>query len=99
MIDRKQLLEFVKENGVSARGKGEYIKFLEGKTLTLRQAVLAHCYDCTNMEAGRNDCEIEDCSLHAFHPYNPNKVKSRTISDEAKARATERLKTMRGKRK
>ena len=36
----------IEKYGKVARGKKELIKFLEGKRLTLKQAILAKCYDC-----------------------------------------------------
>jgi hypothetical protein len=51
-------MEWVEENGTAARGKREYLAFLRGQYLTLKQRVLANCYECTGMYTdGREDCK------------------------------------------
>lgn len=63
-----------------AAGRSEMIKFLEGKPLTRGQSIRAMCYSCLGFcEAGGFDCEVKDCPLYPFMPYNRNKVKD---SDE-----------------
>ncbi|MBT1070993.1 hypothetical protein [Pelotalea chapellei] len=50
-------------------GRQEYIKHLEGKTLTRRQAIRAKCFECV----GGNDsrpCTIPTCPLMAFSQWN-----------------------------
>lgn len=98
MIEKEDMIKYVEENGAHARGRNEYLKFLRGENLSLKQAVLAHCYDCTNMEAGRQSCDIDDCTLFQHHNYNPNKRKTKTMSEENKRKASDRFKKMRGKK-
>ena len=70
------------KNGKQAQGQKEFINYLQGGRMTLRQAVKAHCYDCMGYyEDGRVDCELKDCPLHTFMPYNPIKHKTRVLSD------------------
>jgi hypothetical protein len=69
----------------TSSGKTFMIKHLDGKPLTARQAILAKCAECSGMYVdGREACEIPDCPLWPFMPYNPKKRKSRTLSDEQK---------------
>jgi hypothetical protein len=76
MIER---IKNIQQYGKTARGKNELLKHLSGQRLTLKQAVLAHCYDCMGFYADRKqDCKMPHCSLHPFMPYNQNRVK-RTI--------------------
>jgi hypothetical protein len=60
--------------GKKAKGRGELAKHLDGKRLTLKEAVLANCYGCMGgYTDGLHDCEIPDCPLYAFMPYRENK--------------------------
>lgn len=60
----------ITRNGKSAQGKKELLKHLDGKKLTLRQAVAAQCYSCTGYYAdGKVDCGMLSCPLHPFMPY------------------------------
>ena len=62
----------------AASGRSEFIKYSKGERLTLSESILAKCYDCMGCyQDGRNDCELKDCSLYPFMPYNPDKVKFR----------------------
>lgn len=75
----------IKRHGKAARGQKELLKHLSGEKLTLKQAVYAHCYDCTGFYAdGKIDCRLPHCPLHPFMSYNQNREKqtaTRTISD------------------
>src|SRR5271157_1498205 len=85
-------MEWVEKNGTAARGKREYLAFLRGEHLTLKQRVLANCYECTGMYTdGREDCDqMETCVFHVYMPYRKNgAVKARTLSGETKAKLKE----------
>jgi len=72
MTNRKTVLKI----GVRAYGKRELEMMDRGERLTLREQVLAKCYDCTGGYAdGANDCGVNDCPLYPSHPYNPNRQK------------------------
>jgi len=72
----KEKIKNIQSNGKTARGKSELIKHLEGKRLTLKQAINAHCYDCMGYFAdGKVDCEMPACPLHPVMSYNVNKGK------------------------
>ena len=83
-----KLISEIKKHGKTARGRQELLKHLDGGRLTLKQAVNAHCYDCTGFFAdGKVDCGLKHCSLHPFMAYNANKVKKvtgRTMTDAHK---------------
>jgi len=79
----------IKKHGKTARGKKELIKHLEGGRLTLKQAILAHCYDCMGYFVdGRQDCEMTKCPCYPFMIFNSDKSKrtSRTMSEDHKAK-------------
>ena len=86
-------LEIVEEYGVKAKGKSEFIKYLEGDRLTPRQTILAKCYECTNFYAdGRMDCKISDCPSYPYMPYREGGVKpTKKVSEEQKEKARQRM--------
>lgn len=88
----------VEKHGISARGKKEYLAFLQGKPLTMRQRVLANCYQCNAWYGdGRKDCEMADnCTLHVYMPYRKGgAVKlAKPVSEEVR----ERMRKMREKK-
>lgn len=56
--------------GVAATGKTELLRYLDGKTLTREEAILAMCYDCTGCYAeGKRDCKLPECPLYQYMPY------------------------------
>ena len=84
-------MEWIEKSGAAARGKREYLRFLRGQHLTMKQRVLANCYQCTGMYTdGREDCEIETCAFHVYMPYRKNgAVKVRILSGETKEKLRE----------
>ncbi len=81
-------LKSIRRHGKTARGQKELIRHIEGHALTLRQAVYAHCYDCSGFFAdGKHDCRLPGCPLHPFMAYNANRIKKeakRTMTDAHK---------------
>lgn len=74
----------IRRHGKTARGQKELIKHLEGQRLTLKQAVYAHCYDCTGYYAdGKTDCMMKHCPLRPFMFYNKKRERqtTRTMSN------------------
>jgi hypothetical protein len=72
----EKIISSIKRHGKTARGKQELIKHLEGRRLTLKQAVNAHCFDCMGYYSdGKQDCKMPACSLFPFMPYNANREK------------------------
>lgn len=78
-------------NYPKAQGREEFLRFQRGEQLTMKQALLASCYDCTGHYAdGRKDCEMENCPLHRFMRYNRNRAR-RVLTDEQRIKAAGRL--------
>ena len=64
------ILEQIEKYGVTAAGNTNLKKYLKGKRLTQRQAILAKCAECLGYYAdGRYDCEMPDCPLYPYMPY------------------------------
>ncbi|KYC49196.1 MAG: hypothetical protein AMQ74_01464 [Candidatus Methanofastidiosum methylothiophilum] len=73
-MDKKSLLQDSQEMGISSKGKKEYEKFLTGGKLTMKQSIIAFCYDCAGFYSnGKEDCEVDTCPLYPFMPYNKSK--------------------------
>jgi hypothetical protein len=54
----------INQDGLVVRGRKEYLAYLSGQRITLRQAVSAHCYDCQGFFAdGRAPCPDVLCPL------------------------------------
>ena len=90
--------DFIKDMP-KAKGKEELLKHLRGKQLTRRQADLAKCYDCCGYyQDGKKDCEDPTCSLHPHMPYREGGIaKLRTVTDEQRKKAGDRLRKARAK--
>jgi len=86
-------IETIKKYGKSAQGRKELLKHLRGGKLSYKQAILAECYYCTCYYAdGKNDCEMPECSLYPFMPYNPNKITRKLkISEAERIKRRDRL--------
>ena len=61
------LLESAKK-GKKRAGQSDLIKHLLGKRLTQKQAIKAHCYDCSGMGES-SECDNAECSLFPYSPY------------------------------
>ena len=58
------------QSSIRAVGKKELIKHLQGGRLTMRQRLLAKCFECMGGYAdGTQDCRITDCPLYPVMPY------------------------------
>jgi len=52
------------------KGKNQFDDFQNGKRLTHKQAILAHCFECMGgFEDGKQDCCGYSCPLYSFFPY------------------------------
>jgi len=92
-----KLLE-IREHGVSAQGRKEYIKHLQENPITLKEGVLAKCYDCMGYYVdGKVDCEMPDCPLYDWMPYRTSpsikvkKRKTKKLSVSEKKKLVDRL--------
>ena len=55
---------------IKARGAKEFLSYSYGKKISLKQSVLAKCFECCgNYMDGKEDCLIEECPLYPFMPY------------------------------
>lgn len=73
--------ESIRKQGKAAQGREELLRHLRGKTITLKQAILAKCYDCLGYYAdGKQGCKMPDCPLYPYMPYNENRISFRRIS-------------------
>jgi len=64
---------------MTGAGSTDLKRHLAGEDLTPLEAIKAKCADCTgNYADGRECCELKECPLFPFHPYNPSKRRSRT---------------------
>ena len=53
-------IEWINKHGSMARGKRELIGFLRGEALTMKESILANCYQCAGFYMdGRKDCEVK----------------------------------------
>lgn len=60
--------------GKKSGGMTNYLKYLSGRKIGLKGAVLAKCFDCCGFYAdGRMDCKIQDCPLYPWQPYRESK--------------------------
>jgi len=81
MNKNEKIIEEIEKYGMYARGRSELIKYLEGKDITQKQAIMAKCYDCMGYYGdGRGEvCLVTRCPLYLFMPYNPNRRKSKNL--------------------
>jgi len=72
-----ELLKEIEKMPQSA-GKTYMTKYLKGAKLTTSQAIKAHCFCCEGYHLdGKVSCELKDCALFPFMPYNKSKQKLR----------------------
>jgi len=56
---------------MTGSGSTDLKRHLAGEILTLAQAVKAKCCDCmAGYVDGRVSCELKECPLFLFYPYN-----------------------------
>jgi hypothetical protein len=52
------------------QGGKEYKKFMDGKKLTRKEVMLAHCYECMGgYDEGKQDCLSKSCPMYQYYPY------------------------------
>lgn len=66
-----------------------YRKYLKGKNITAREAILAHCGVCMGgFSDGRADCENPACPLYPWQPYRRNPF--RDVLEQSQSRRRRR---------
>lgn len=84
--------EVIKKEGMTAKGKIELLKHMEGIALTQKQAIISKCYDCMGWYSdGKVDCGMDQCSLYPFMPYNPNRRRGKPKTEEQRAKLKAQL--------
>lgn len=73
------------------KGRRQYERFMNGLSLTPKQAILAQCYICNGESEGGHDCLGANCPLYQFMPYNPHRSKKRELTEEERKAIRERL--------
>lgn len=54
---------------IRIKGGREYEKFIQGKSLTRKEAMLAQCFVCNGLEESGADCRCFSCPLYQYHPH------------------------------
>ena len=69
------------------KGQFEYKRFKSGKKLTMKESILAMCYECNGLEESGTDCMVgEDgdglagCPLYRYHPHRKREKRKITES-------------------
>jgi hypothetical protein len=59
---------------MTGAGSTDLRRHLAGESLTLSEAVKAKCCDCmAGYVDGRISCELKECPLWPYMPYNPSR--------------------------
>jgi len=86
--------EQVEKHGHHGKGRSELLKHLGGKSVTMKGAILAKCYDCMGYYSdGRIDCRVPGCSLYPYMPYREQKpAPQKHLTPDQRAQIGARLK-------
>ncbi len=69
----EEVIESIYKFGLTAQGRNDLLKHLNGEKITRKQAMLAKCYDCCGyFSDGRADCELPGCPLYGYMIYAKN---------------------------
>jgi hypothetical protein len=79
MTPQEEMIQGIKTHGKQKRGMANLIKHLQGKRITQRQAIEAHCYHCQGY-GEFDDCDTDTCSLFPFSPYGKKYLASASTS-------------------
>jgi hypothetical protein len=64
-------LDEVNKYGKPAQGKDELTRHLQGRKITRKEAMRAHCYMCMGyFSDGRFNCEMPHCPIYPWMPYS-----------------------------
>jgi len=91
----KGIRKGIEQHGKEFRGQKEFLKHLDGELITMKQAILAKCYDCMGYYSDKGeDCELPTCPLYSYMPFRKDKPK-REMSEAQKEAMRENLKKAR----
>ena len=71
-MDNEDMKASFEKYGKRAKGRSEYKRFLEGESLTRRQAIMAYCYECQGFGdslVGSALCSNPLCPLYEYSPF------------------------------
>jgi hypothetical protein len=72
--------EWIETNGLTAKGKGELLTYLNGASITMGDMIKAQCYQCMGYYAdGKEDCQVMDCPLYPRMPYRKGGIVKRKV--------------------
>ncbi len=78
LLSREALIKEVEEKGSNSAGKKEYLKFLRGEQISLKESQRAKCYDCMAWFIdGRADCKDVNCPSYPYFIYNKTDTSQR----------------------
>jgi len=78
LLSREALIKEVAEKGSNSVGKKEYLKFLRGEPISVRESQRAKCYDCMAWFIdGRADCKDLNCPSYPYFIYNKTDTSQR----------------------
>ncbi|MDR1515432.1 MAG: hypothetical protein LBS45_07040 [Synergistaceae bacterium] len=80
-MDTAYQLAQIEKYGKQAKGRAEYIRFLNGERLGYDEAIYARCYECMAFyRDGIEDCVSAMCPLHRYMPYNATRRQKEDMS-------------------
>lgn len=86
----------IEKYGKEAQGKRDMLRHLSHEKLTMKQGILAKCFDCCGFYAdGKKDCQVPACPLYGFMPYRKNKEQAKTARTERQVEAARKLGSLR----
>lgn len=96
----EEMLEAIEKTGIKSIGQKEMVKHLHGEHLSIREMVLAKCYDCMGgYHDGIQDCGIQECALYPLQPYRKGeKYVTKVYSPEVKEKMAARARQMQANR-
>lgn len=69
-MNASEKIKDIKSYGISAIGRKEYLKILNGEHASYKERCIAMCYECMGFYAdGRETCTDEICPLYMIMPY------------------------------
>ena len=88
----EEKIRWVQKWGNHRRGRKELLSYLRANPITRAEAIRAHCYECLGY-GSEDKCVDNRCALYHFSQFAPiaDRVKTKTMSEENKLKARERM--------